>query len=218
MSKKPSIYLIGGAPRTGKTTLATMLAQKLSIPLTSTDTLRGQLRQTIPATVEPDLYYLDSLNADEADMARLMREQTAEIIAAADRESSVVWRAVDALVRENIKTGQSIVIEGVAVLPALVARLEGIPHVVHLGNQSHDHTKIVLKDARTHPDTWLGSLKLDTLEAFALFCQSTSTHIEREAHKYHQTYLEMSSQPFEQSLQLALNSLQPPGLSATSGL
>jgi len=207
MSKKPSIYLIGGAPRTGKTTLATMVAQKLSVPLTSTDTLRSQLRQTIPATAEPNLYYLDSLNANEADMTRLMREQTAEIIAAADRESSVVWRAVDALVRENIKTGQSIVIEGVAVLPALVARLEGIPHVVHLGNQSHDHTKLVLEDARTHPDTWLGNLKPATLKAFALFCQSTSTHIEREAHKYHQTYIEMSSQPFEQSLQQAFSIL-----------
>ncbi len=208
MSKKPNIYLIGGAPRVGKSTLASLLARQLSTEPIATDDLRTQIRSfTAPAT-EPDLYYLDSLNVDEANMTRLMRDHTKDIIAAADRESTVVWRSIEILIQAHATSAQPLIIEGVAILPHLVAGLR-VPHTaVHLGNQSPAHAKIILDFARNNPNTWLGTLQTDTLEAFAKFTQHYSVHAQAEAQKYHQPYLEMNSQPFEESLEKALDLLQ----------
>jgi 2-phosphoglycerate kinase len=200
-------YLIGGAPRTGKSTLARMVTNRQSMQSMATDAIRAQIRGTITQSAEPDLYYLDSLNADEANMTRLMLERTADIIAAADRESAVVWRTVETFIRNNIAAGHSIVIEGVAVLPELVATLDLDYSAVYLGNQSPEHTKVVLEYARTHPETWLGGLKPDTLAAYAFFSQATSSHIEQQARRYRQPYIEMSARPFEQSLEQALATL-----------
>lgn len=209
MSKKPKVYLIGGAPRAGKTTLAHLLSQKLHLQPLSTDDIRAQIRRdTAPAT-EPNLFYLDSLNVDQENMTKLMSEHTQGIIAAADRESAVVWRAVESQIYASLTAGQDILIEGVAILPEFVAKLTVDYSVIHLGNQAPSHTKIVLHYARTHPDTWLGSLSENTLTAYAKFCQATSAHIEQEAKKYHQPYVEMSERPFKPALKEILQTLIP---------
>ncbi len=200
-------YLIGGAPRTGKSSLAHLLGAQLSLVPIATDDLRTQVRASTPPSAEPDLYYLDSLNADQANMTRLMLEHTTDIIAATDRESAVVWPAVERLIHQNLTTGRSIIIEGVAILPALVAQLN-IPYsVIHLGNQSDAHTDIVLKNAHEHPDTWLGSLPELTIRAFAKYTQAYSAHAQKQAQINNQTYLEMSTLSFKQSLEHALESL-----------
>lgn len=208
MAKNPAtVYLIGGAPRVGKSTLAHLLTQQQSLQLASTDAIRTQLRRTTPQSTEPDLYYLDSLNANEANMARLMREHTGDIIAAANRESAIVWRTTESFIQTNLKTRRSLVIEGVAILPHQVATLPGNIQAVFLGNQSSDHARVIAEYAHGHPDSWLGGLKPQTIEAFAHFVRATSANIEQEAHAYNQIYIEMSAQPFEESLHLALGSL-----------
>jgi predicted ATPase len=206
-SKAPHVYLIGGAPRTGKSTLARQLTQHWTTQFTSTDAIRTQLRQTITSSAEPDLYYLDSLNADETNMARLMRDHTKDIIAAAERESAVVWQTVEPFIRSNVSAGRSILVEGVAILPHLVAALNINYSVIYLGNQSAGHAKVILEYAQNHPETWLGSLKPATVVAYAIFCQATSAHIEHEAKKYKQTYIEMSTGSFNQGLDLAVKVL-----------
>lgn len=204
----PKAYLIGGAPRTGKSSLAFMLADRQPMQLASTDAIRAEIRHTITRSSEPDLYHLDALNADEANMARLMREHPSDVIAAAERESAVVWRTVESFIRTSIEAGHSVAVEGVAVLPKFVAALDLDYAVVYLGNQSPGHTEVVLEYACTHPDTWLGGLKPDTVAAYAAFSQATSAHIERQAHKYGHPYIEMSALPFEQSLEQALKILE----------
>jgi 2-phosphoglycerate kinase len=203
----PRAYLIGGAPRTGKSTLAGLLGKQLSLTPIATDDLRTQVRAATPPSAAPDLYYLDSLNADQANMTRLMLEHTAGIIAAADRESALVWPAVEQLIREHFAAGRSVLIEGVAILPALVAGLNVPYSIVHLGNQSDAHTKIILENARQHPDTWLGSLPEATIRAFAKYTQAYSDHAQTQAQNNHQTYLEMSLSPFNKSLQKAIKTL-----------
>jgi hypothetical protein len=185
-----------------------MLADRQHLQIASTDAIRAQIRQTITRSAEPDLYYLDSLNADEANMARLMLEQTASIIAAAEHESAVVWRTVEPFIRANITAGHSVVVEGVAVLPGLITKLNVRHSVIFLGNQSPKHTKIVLDYAQDNPDTWLGGLNAATVEAYATYSRAFSSHIEQEARKYHQAYIEMSDSAFDLSLAVALKALQ----------
>src|SRR5690349_2536564 len=119
-SRKPNpdmaqAYLIGGAPRVGKSTLARHVLAQKPMAFAATDDLRTKLRaQTSPAAA-PDLFYLDSLNANEADMARRMLNDTATIIAAADRESAAVWPAVAEFARSELAAGHDVLVEGVAI-------------------------------------------------------------------------------------------------------
>ena len=201
-------YFIGGAPRTGKTTLARRISQRTKLQSTNTDAVRSELRRSILQTTEPDLYYLDSLNASESNMARLMLDQTNDIIAAADRESKVVWKTVEAFVRTNVKAGHDILVEGVAVLPEFIAKLD-IPYsAVFLGNQSTGHAQIILEYAKTHPGTWLSKLSPSTIEAFAHFSNATSVHIEAECKKYGLTYIDMDEKTYERQLTFALSHLK----------
>jgi len=201
-------YFIGGAPRTGKSTLAHKLIKRRPMPLASTDDIRAHIRRTVRQSSEPDLYYLDSLNADETNMTHLMREQTADIIDAAYRESAVVWRTVEAFVRTSIQAGHDIAVEGVAVLPEFLAPLNFDYSVVYLGNQSPELDAFVLQYARAHPDTWLGGLRPETVSAYAAYSRAFSARVEEEARTEDQSYIEVSNRPFEQSINLALKILE----------
>jgi 2-phosphoglycerate kinase len=196
----PQVYFIGGAPRVGKSTLALKVSEHMPLPHASTDSIRSSVRQTTTPEATPDLFYLDSLNADEANMAKLMRHHSVDIIAAADAEAAAVWPAVEALAHSKLGEGKSVLIEGVAVLPSLLATLELPYSAVFLGNQSADHTQIICDYAKHHPDTWLGSLQPDTVEAFAEFSRAYSAHTQREAQKYNLPYFEMSTGSFPEAI------------------
>lgn len=204
----PRAYLIGGAPRVGKSTLAGQFLAARPMTHAYTDDLRAAVRAATTPAATPDLFYLDSLNADEANMARLMREQTSEIIAAADRESAYVWPAALELIHRELAAGHDVLIEGVAVLPQFLAKADFPYTALFLGNQSPAHSAIIHQYAADHPDSWLGSLQPETIDAFAHFTQTTSRHVELEASKYQLPYLEMSSGPFANTLGTALEMLQ----------
>lgn len=200
-------YFIGGAPRVGKSTLALKLQECHPIVGASTDALRATLRGTVTPVEKPELFYLDSLNADEAHMADLMLSHTKAIIAAADRESEAVWPTIEYFVHQHISAGRDVLVEGVAVLASLIKTLNVDYSVVHLGNQSSAQGGIIQAYAATHPDTWLGTLQPATVAAFAHFCQMSSVHVQKQAETHDQPYIEMSNQPFPDSVQLALMSL-----------
>jgi hypothetical protein len=204
----PRIYLIGGAPRVGKSTLALKFIEHQPMPHVSTDAIRTSLRLTTTPEKAPDLFYLDSLNVDEAAMARQMLEHTEAVIAAADRESAVVWPAAVSFAKAKLAAGQDVLIEGIALLPALVAELDVPYTAVFIGNQSLDHAKIIHDYARYHPDTWLGGLQPATLDAFAHFVLATSSHIQIEAHRFHMSYLEFGDEEFPDSLKQAIKALR----------
>lgn len=204
------VYLIGGAPRVGKSTLALKLQSRHRVVSISTDALRAKLRETITPIMEPDLYYLDSLNANETAMANQMRSNTHELIAAADRESTIVWSAVHDFISRHLLAGHDVLVEGVAVLPQTVAQLPFEYSVVHLGNQAPDHVRIIEQYALNHPDTWLGTLNPDTVAAFGEFSGQYSRHAQSQALKFNQTYIEMSEKSFPESLHQALSALMPP--------
>ena len=202
-------YFIGGAPRVCKSTLALKFQERQSLICASTDSLRETLRATTSPAHQPDLFYLDSLNSDEPNMAHLMQYRTADIIAAADRESEAVWPAVEAFVSKHIDTNRDVLVEGVAILPHLITTLAVDYSVIYLGNQSPSQSQVIKEFAATHPDTWLGTLHPQTVAAFAHFCQSYSLHQKKQAAKFKQPYLEMSAHPFPEALQLALTKLMP---------
>lgn len=59
---KRKVILIGGAPLSGKSTLAKKLSESLHIPWVSTDDIRKWMEQLVRKEDYPDLFYGDGLD------------------------------------------------------------------------------------------------------------------------------------------------------------
>jgi 2-phosphoglycerate kinase len=113
-SGRPVSIVLGGAPGTGKSTLATQLAVRLNIPrVVTTDAIRDVLRTVVPANVLPELHRstFDVVDPDAVDpfsgFLRQCNAVGAAAIAVADR-----------LADEH----RSVIIEGVHALPGATVR------------------------------------------------------------------------------------------------
>ena len=120
------IYLIGGSPRCGKTTIAKKLSEKLRISWISSDTLES----------------VASVYIAKKDMARLfpkgiMRKKTnlsndkmyttyttKQICNAYIKQSKTIWKAIQMMVEVNKKEDHDVIIEGYHIHPQLIAKLQ----------------------------------------------------------------------------------------------
>lgn len=127
-SGMPLLLLIGGAPGSGKSTIATALASQLDIFRTqSTDMLREVMRMMTPERLLPVLHrssfeawrVLPDAEGAEDKVALGYRSQTELLMVSCE---AVVQRAV----RERV----SMVLEGVHIDPAAVKRLMGDEDIV----------------------------------------------------------------------------------------
>ena len=122
---QPLLVLIGGVPGTGKSTVATELANGIGIVRTqSTDMLREVMRILIPERVAP-LLHTSSFNAGRA-------LNTADIYAVRDeenllygfqRQTELVEVACQAVLQRALNERVSMILEGVHIRPTLLQRI-----------------------------------------------------------------------------------------------
>ncbi len=118
MKNTRKIILIGGAPTTGKSTVAALLARHFSLPWISTDQVRevAQIfgnRKDLPKLFTPEGYTAEKfLNEFSAEQIVRMELDQAETI----------WPAVKKLISDDYNWKSGVIIEGVGILPYLVAR------------------------------------------------------------------------------------------------
>lgn len=116
------IILIGGAPAIGKSFIARKLSEELRLPWISTDTVREQMRRVVRKEDYPILFRHDQATAEMA--VEFLTENTPEeIVKHQNDESAEVWKGIRALI-ETDYVWKSFIVEGVAVLPHLVADLK----------------------------------------------------------------------------------------------
>ncbi len=119
------IYLIGGAPRCGKTTIAKKLSKKLQIPWLSADTIEGIVFASTPAKDVSRLFPKGVIRKKTGQSNDLMysKYSTKQITDLYIRQSRTSWPAIEAVVEQEIKEGNDYIIEGHQVHPQLMSKL-----------------------------------------------------------------------------------------------
>jgi 2-phosphoglycerate kinase len=120
------IYLIGGAPRTGKTTLAKQLSKKLKISWISTDTLEVIAREYISEKDLSKAYPYTTLR--RANGARNNDEfyskySSAKIVKVLKDQAKTNHDAIEAMIANEIDNGNDYIMEGYHLLPGFVSTL-----------------------------------------------------------------------------------------------
>jgi 2-phosphoglycerate kinase len=116
------IYLIGGPPKCGKTTLAKRLSKTKHIPWVSTDTLQSVIN---PYINEEDhaAKFPTTAQRESSNDEKYSKYSTDEIIQAYQQQAKTVYQAIDMFALCEMTDGNDFIIEGYHVEPELVAEL-----------------------------------------------------------------------------------------------
>lgn len=194
------IYLIGGAPRTGKTRLTQEVLLLKPMHTISTDAVRRMLRHSIPKQHLPaELFWSHEKFVEREDYTMLLKHQNAE--------SDALWPYLIELMKSYVEDGYDLLVEGVAVLPSLVNKLD-LPHkAVMVGNSTPGHAKILEQQAMQNSHDWLHNYSLDQINAYARFFSGMSDWFEKESRKYQVPYFEIQAGDYAQNLRKVAQSL-----------
>ena len=120
--ERPIVVLIGGAPGTGKSALATEIAQRLEIGrIQSSDLLREVMRMMVPERLVPVLHK-SSYDAWEAlpGSANLDERDDAHLIDGYQAQAELLKVPCEAVIRRSLREESSLILEGVHVHHAMV--------------------------------------------------------------------------------------------------
>ncbi len=119
------IILIGGPPRSGKTTLAKTISEKLNAVCVSTDDIDDGLKERLPKEEVERLFPKTALRLRSGGGNDEMYSSftTDEIVSAYLKQAEAAWLAVSDLVSSAIREKRNCVIEGYHITPKLIAKL-----------------------------------------------------------------------------------------------
>jgi 2-phosphoglycerate kinase len=114
-TKRPEIWLIGGAAGVGKTMVAYPLAIRLGVPLVEIDDVVEALLAMTSPLEQPDLHYWRT-HPEAADLP------ADEIVRLQIAVAEALGPAIEAVIANHLETDTPVVIEGDYLLPSLAAQ------------------------------------------------------------------------------------------------
>ena len=204
----PKAYLIGGAPRTGKTVMMHRFMREKPMMAISTDAVRYLVRR-IDAINDERLF--SSHEQDQmSDEARIDQHnnQSDAVIRRQNTESEAVWPYCEKIIASNQEDGLDIFVEGVAVLPKLLSAAEYPHKAIFIGNQSEEFYDSIVKSARENTYDWMHSYSDELIKSYANFFNDLSRYFETECKKFGYQYIEASDQNFDETIKLCVNELK----------
>lgn len=118
------IYLIGGAPRCGKTILSRKLAEIKNISCISTDTIHQMILASTPKAQREKKFPYSKLQREAEPYGDVNQNPPSVLLRAEITEAKSLWPSIKAMIEDCIESKQSYIIEGVALMPDLVESLK----------------------------------------------------------------------------------------------
>jgi len=198
------IYLIGGPPKCGKTTLAKKLANKFQIPWISADTLQNIVWSYTPKEKHAVLFphsYLREESNDEF----YSKNSPQEIIKNYIAQGETTYDAISMMAETYLTDKDDFIVEGYQVTPEIVDRIFkkfGQEHVKAVFLVKYDERKFIQDIHKsTTPNDWIlrKTKNEGTYELIAKMIVEYSHYFEKEAKKYEFKIFNMDNE-FENQL------------------
>jgi len=191
------IYLIGGPPKCGKTTLAKKISKSFGIPWVSTDTLQNVIKPYIHEADFPKKFPADYQRGKDND-EKYSKFSTSEIIEAYKQQAKTVYQAIEMFAICEIADGNDFTIEGYHIEPELARGLNikypGKVKSIFLVKSDRNNFICDIKKSTT-PNDWIIARtgKKETYQKIANMVCEYSDFFEKEARKYSLKVLNMDN-------------------------
>jgi 2-phosphoglycerate kinase len=156
------IILIGGAPATGKTTLAKKLSKKYNCPWISTDFIRSWMKNIISKKDFPNLFHFSNITAEEYYKKHTINE-TIKLEKLRDKE---VFKGIKTFIEKN-HNWDLFIIEGISIHPEFISKLKSKNYKIYpiffIENNEERiknilYTRGLWGDAKTYED-WVKNIE-----------------------------------------------------------
>jgi 2-phosphoglycerate kinase len=201
-----TFYFIGGAPRSGKSTVLQKLLEQRPMLGASTDAIRAVAKGLLTPEQNPKLFKTARGSFDSSENVNSMRENPHETLVHELGESEETWKSVLDFLSYYTKDGRNAAIEGVAVLPHLLSQSGLNQKAVFIVNLD-DQTDIILDHAAHNQSDWLHKYDEQTIRAFCSFNRILNQYYADEAQKYGYPVVQMSGSGFDENISRAVSLL-----------
>jgi len=190
LNKSKTIILIGGAPTSGKSTIAREVSEHLKLPWISTDQIRDIMRAVVKKADIPNLFNPEGYSAE-----RFYTEfSPEELVKMEFRQGEAAWVGVKKLIDDDYTWENGFTIEGVGLLPYLISRdykTNQNIKPVFLADDNVDNVRKVIytRGLWADADTYSNDIKEKEVEWVLLF----GNKLKEEANKFDLTTKSSSS-------------------------
>jgi 2-phosphoglycerate kinase len=184
-----ALFLIGGPPKCGKTTLAKALSKQLSIPWISADTLQNIVWAYTPKEKHATLFPHSYLRGDSNDEFYAAHD-VQQIIQGYIAQGKATDEAISMMAETYLIDKDDFIVEGYQVTPELVNRILekfGTEHIKAVFLVRHNEQKFVQDVHKsTTPNDWIlrKTKNEETFLKIAQMVDEYSQYFEQEARKY----------------------------------
>ncbi len=178
------IYLIGGAPRVGKSIVAKRMAEKLGIRFVSTDELCEKYSQTIPEAERKGKFPFPGFSGDPTKNT----SASEELVGFQLVEAKSLEPEVRRIISEALSKNEPLVIEGVHLLPESVKSImdesgAGQMCMIFVGSKSAERIAGGIAK-NSSPDNWMRNSNPAVIKQVAIFSAAFSEWIDKECRKF----------------------------------
>lgn len=180
------LYLIGGAPRVGKSVVAKQLMKETGVPWLSTDVLRSVLCEVASEESRKKLFPY----AGASDNDVVFAETIDTIVAQQLTEACSMKVGLEKFMQHQLDVHDDFILEGVHLLPEHISdfykkypRLKDQIKVLFIIDNDVENVLKGIQANTSHFD-WLAGAKPNTYKTVAEFVAQFSSHVEKEVEKY----------------------------------
>lgn len=176
------IYLIGGAPKVGKSTVAKCLRERTAYLSISTDAVRALVFEITEPSMRADLL---PCCVPVTRIGDQFEQSVDDWVKSQLREAQTLSPSIIALINYHLRIGEDLILEGVHLVPDLVEK------ILKSDYSSDLKTILILADdevtvlnalhCKTGGFNWLSSLSEETVKKVAECIVAYSSRVERQA-------------------------------------